>query len=46
MLRTVMTALILVFVMATVAGCDSQSANRGGVASNPDTSRESSRNSD
>jgi uncharacterized lipoprotein len=44
MLRKLMTVLMLTFVVATVAGCDS--ANRGDVASRDDPSRESSRNSD
>jgi hypothetical protein len=48
MLRKLMTALMLVFVVVTVASCNAQPGNRGGVASTaePSSDRESSRNSD
>lgn len=42
MLRKLMTALMLMFLVGTVAGCNSQPGNRGDVAS----SNESSRNDD
>jgi hypothetical protein len=45
MLRKLMTALMLMFVVVTVASCDSQSADRGNTASTTDSdhSRESTR---
>jgi hypothetical protein len=41
MLRKLMTALMLMFVVVTVASCDSQSGNRGNTASTTDSDRNS-----